>query len=75
MLLGDRDWSQLFDEILDDVESQRPNATVSVQAYNLANIVISLAKLFGRRDAAYMPMFQMLVTYKDEVDIYIGALG
>jgi len=75
VLLGDGDWSTLFEEILDGVELRHPNATVSVHIYNLANITFSLVKLFGRQDPTYMPAFQVIVTSGDEVVTYIGVHG
>lgn len=72
VLLGNTEWLQLFAAIVRDIEVNMPNATVSIHVYNVADTAFSLAKMFGERDARWVPSFQLVVTHKDDVDFYSG---
>jgi hypothetical protein len=75
VLLGDTKWIQLFSAILDEIELQRPSATVSISIYNLANIVFGLAKLFRFGDVGYLPTLQVVVEDTHDTTIYFGDIG
>lgn len=73
-MLGNSDWSDIFDGIVGDIEVNKTSTTVSLHIYNPANIVFSLAKYFGENDYRFVPNFQLVETYENEVVLYIGVM-
>ncbi|WP_230589634.1 hypothetical protein [Pseudomonas chlororaphis] len=74
VLLGNSAWSSVFDSIVSDVETNNSKATVSISVYNLADIVFSLANVFAKEDARFMPRLQLIVTYAEAVTVYTGYI-
>lgn len=74
VLLGNSVWSDIFDQVVGYIEVSKTNATVSSHIYNPANIVFSLAKLFGEKNPRFIPDFQLVETYEDEVILFLGAV-
>lgn len=74
VLLGNSRWSSALVHLFDEWQRTHPIATVSVNLYNPANIVFSLAKLFGEGDLQYLPGFQVVVSQGEYVALYEGLL-
>ncbi|GFE81511.1 hypothetical protein GCM10011487_35110 [Steroidobacter agaridevorans] len=75
VLVGDDHWGAVFRGILAEVARTRPNATVSVNIYNPARIVLGLAKLFRYKDMSYLPKLQVVVEDSAEIHLYHGELA
>lgn len=72
VFLGNEAWSEIFFEIIGEIEKTQKQATVSVHLYNPENIVFSLAKLCSKEDYSYMPSFQLVITLEDEAMLHLG---
>lgn len=75
VLLGNKAWLKIFFDILSKIEKMKKLATVSVHLYNPMNIVVSLAKLCSKGDSRYIPCFQLITAFEDEVVLYVGVLA
>lgn len=73
VLLGDTYWTKSFCALLKEIAIRRPEATVSISIYNLANIVFGMAKLFSSHEN-YLPSMQVVVDDSDELVLYVGML-
>jgi hypothetical protein len=74
VLQGCAPWEAFFATLVKDVEGQRPLAVMSVQIYNPADLVVTLAKAYAEGDYRYVPMFHAIESLAEDVTIYSGVL-
>lgn len=73
VLAGAGDWEEIFPEVLREIGRKHPLATVSVHAYNFADMVMSLAKLGAERTTSFLPYVQIVVSGPSGSVIYAGV--
>jgi hypothetical protein len=74
VLAGAGEWERIFPLVLSEVARKHPQATVSVHAYNFADIVLSLAKLGAERTRSFLPYIQIVVSGPSGSAFYAGML-
>lgn len=68
-------WEQVIAGILQEIETKRPDATVSIYMYNPTDIVLTIAKAFAHQDYRYLPSFQLIESSPTRVCTYLGFLA
>lgn len=67
-------WSAMIKRVLDGVEKEETQATVSLSIYCPGNIVVSLLKLY-QGEMEYLPSFELIVSTNNCVRTYVGCVG
>lgn len=73
--LGCAAWNNGIAKILEEIESGRPDATVSLYIYNPTDIVLTIAKAFADQDYRYLPSFQLIESSPSRICTYLGFLA
>lgn len=68
-------WEKTIVGVLKEVESERPDATVSIYMYNPTNIVLTVGKAFAQQDYSFLPSFQLIESSSNRVSVYLGFLA
>jgi hypothetical protein len=74
VLEGISEWEEIFPLVLAEIARKHPEASVSVRAYNFADIVYSLARFGVEQDLRYMPSVEVLVSGPSGNVFYAGVL-
>lgn len=74
VVLGCSAWEDTLGRVISEIESERPQATISASIYNPADLVVALTKAFGAQDYRFFSSFQLIESSPQKVCIYVGVL-
>lgn len=75
VFLGSSFWLHKVSELLEKIEQEQPRSTVSMHAYNQADLIRAIAMLANNGDERYTPRFQLVAQGPDNVTLYFGELA